>query len=261
VDRGQRFTAKPGTTRENAVALTSNKRPDTAVPAESSAWNAGATEDDSPLTVKSLSTPSEKPRSGPAHDRAVEALNSASPETGLRLLNSALALPHDSGQAALLYEAMGQLYAQSDPPDFDRAASAFEAALARAEDPDLAQEIRLKSAQVLMQGGLDEQALAQLDGDPEPEALSTGTQFRLHLLRGQLEERAGRAAEAEQIYRDVLEAALALPDGLSRDGALDMARLAGLRLSGLYRAQDQAGNAETLARELKRQLKILEDAA
>ncbi|MCF6286687.1 MAG: soluble NSF attachment family protein [Candidatus Hydrogenedentes bacterium] len=256
-DKGQRFKAKPGTTRKNAMLLTSNKRTSTDDPKAAIARRGDEQEDDSPLTIKSLSKPSDEKRAQPARDRAMKALNSASPETGLRSLDAALALPHDRLQGAYLYEAMGQLYAQLDPPDYEKAMAAFEEARAMADDVEMAQNILLKSVQVLMQGGLDDEARAQLEAGSGDEALSTETQFRLHLLWGQLEERAGKAVEAERMYRKVLDGALALPESLERKMALGLARSAGLRLTRLYRANDRDGAAKSLTLDLKKQLKAL----
>lgn len=261
VDKGQRFTAKPGTTRENAIALTSNKRPSTKSPEESIARKADEMEDDAPLTVKSLSSSADE-RSGPAHDKAMEAMNSGSPESGLRMLNEALALPHDPQQAAYIQEAMGQLYAQLEPPDFEKSQAAFDEARSLAKgDPKLEQSILLKSVQVLMQQGMDDEARIQMETGFTAADLSNQTQLQLHLLQGKLEERAGHPEAAEQVYQEVLDAALALPESIDREMALDLARLAALRLTGLYRSQNRDEAADGLAQDMKRRLKAMESPA
>ena len=65
----------------------------------------------------------------------------------------------------------------------------------------------------------------------------------------------------ERIYREVLEGALELPDTLAKETAFMLARTAGLRLSNLYRETGQDGEAELLAKELKAQIKRLEETS
>lgn len=262
IDKGQRFKAKPGTTRKNAIALTSSSRKETEGPEAAIARKASEMEDDSPLTVKSLSSSksNDPNRSGPAHDRAQQALNGVSPEAGIRSLTTALTMPHDPQQAAFIHEAMGQLYAQLDPPDYEKAAAAFAEARALTSDLELEQSVLLKSVQVLMQGGMNDEARAALEEGFDAENLSSETQFRLQVLRGQLEERAGRGEEAEAIYHSVLEGTLALPDALEKEVAIALARGAALHLTRLYRDYDRDQAAETLAKDLKRRFKKIDEA-
>lgn len=166
-DKGQRFKAKPGTTRKNAMILTSNKRASTEDPKATIARRKNTEENDAPLPIKSLSKPSKEDRARPAREQAMEALSNPSPEAGLRSLASAMALPHDRLQAAYLHEAMGQLYAQITPPEYDKAKDAFDQARDMADDPELAQNILLKSVQVLMQGGRDDEARTQLETESD----------------------------------------------------------------------------------------------
>lgn len=258
-DKGQRFKAKPGTTRKNAILLTSNKRPETEDPDQRIARRADEEEDDTPLTVKSLSAPSGEERSGPAHESAREALNSTSPEAGLRALDHALTLPHDGAQAAYLHEAKGQLYARLEPPDYEKARAAFERARKLAGDRAQEENVLLKSVQVLMQGGQDDAAREQLASGLDGEGPPSGTRLRLQLLQGQLAERAGQPEKAETVYRQVMETALATPEALTRETALMLARTAGLRLTSLYRDNDRSDAADLLAKDLQKQLKRIED--
>lgn len=261
IDKGQRFKAKPGTTRKNAIALTSSSRKETEDPQAAIARKAGEMEDDSPLNVKSLSSSESKDpkRSGPAHDRAQQALNGVSPEAGIRSLTSALAMPHDPQQAAYIHEAMGQLYVQLDPPDYEKSAAAFAEARALTTDLEMEQSVLLKSVQVLMQGGKNDAARAALEEGFDGQNLSSETQFRLQVLRGQLEERAGRGEAAEDLYYSVLDGTLALPDTLEKDVAIALARGAALHLTRLYRDYDRDQAAEALAKDLKRRFKKIEE--
>jgi len=252
LDTGKRYKAPPGKTRKNAIALTSNKRRTTEDPEPT-----GAKDDGSSLKVKSLSDPSDEKRKGPGHEQATSAMNSVSTESGLREIKAALAMPHEREQAALLHEAEGQLYAQLIPPDMKKAKAAFDEALELADDSQLKQSILLKSVQVFMQAGLNAEARSQLEAGADTSELSDQLQFRLQLLEGQLEERAGRAEAAEIIYRRILDTALKVPDAVDRDTAVMFARMAGLRLSKLYRAHNREEAAVSLSKELQKQLKIL----
>lgn len=258
-DKGQRFTAKPGTTRENAMILTSDKRAKTEDPKNAIARRADKLEDSDPLEIKSLSKPKEGPRSGLANDRAQAALNSYSPEAGLQQLEAALALPHDREDAALLHEAQGQLYAQLDPPDYAQSQAAFEQAVEKADDQDLKEEILYKSVQALMQAGLDEEAGAAAAAQLAERPPSGETGYKLQLLQGQLFERAGKIEAAEDAYQEVLHAVGELPPALGKDAALSLVRLAGLRLTALYRKQDRSQTADELSRNLRLRLSKMEE--
>lgn len=251
-DKGQRFKAKPGTTRENAMLLTSSKRasgPDT------SGGSAAAADDSDPLPVKSLSQPApDARRSGAAGELARAALNSLSPEAGLRKLDEALAMERAPEQNAILYEAQGQLYAQLDPPDYEAARASFDQAAVLAEDPVLQEEIAYTAVQMLVQAGFEAEAreriVAQLaDGPPQSD-----TGYKLRLIEGQLQEHAGALEAAEATYQSVLDAARAMPEPLESEGALALARLAGMRLTTLYRKHDRDGEADTLSQDLRKQL-------
>lgn len=258
-DSGKRFKAKPGTTRENAMILTSDKRKSTEGPEAAIARRSEEREDGGPPVIKSLSKPKDGPRSGPANDRAQAALNSFSPEAGLRQLEEALALPHGAEQAALLHEAQGQLYAQLDPPDYDKSRAAFVQAIEKAEDPALEEEILYKSVQALMQEGQEEEA-GQILAErltAHPPAGETG--YKLQLLQGQLYERAGRGEAAEDAYQAVLNAAQTMPPSLDRSEAIDLVRLAGLRLTNLYRKHDRQQAADGLSRDLKVKLTKMQE--
>ena len=149
--------------------------------------------------------------------------------------------------SALYREHVGKCNSLDHPPELDfqglgpgRPAwnppgKAAQEAQALATDAALKQSILLKSVQVLMQGGLDSEARATLDGGLTEDGPVDATRYRLELLQGQLEERAGKRESAERIYRQVLEGALELPDTLAKETALMLARTAGLRLSNLYR--------------------------
>ena len=254
-DKGQRFTAKPGTTRENAMLLTSAHRATTADPKDAIARQADHIEEDGdPLEVKSLSHKNIEARKGPANDVAESARNNLSPEAGLRQIDAALALPHNQEQAALLHEARGELYAQLDTPDFVQAQAAFEKALEMTADAELEEEIRHKAVQTLMQAGQDAEALELAATQLREHPPGSPSGYKLQLLKGQLEERAGRVEQAEQDYRAVLEAMETVPESLGDEEALSLARLSALRLTQLYRDAGRDGDVEEVAGALRKQV-------
>jgi tetratricopeptide (TPR) repeat protein len=191
-------------------------------------------------------------RSGPAHDVARAALSNISPAEGLRQLEAALALPHTPEQAALLHEARGELYTQLAPPDFAQAQAAFELALEKTSDEGLEEEIRYKAVQMLMLSGNNEEAakVARAQLDQHPPRADAG--FKLQLLQGQLQERAGQSELAEKNYRSVLDAAAAKSSDLGLEASLSLARMAALRLTQFYRGQNRAPEAEAVVADLKK---------
>ncbi|MBL7645839.1 MAG: hypothetical protein JNK74_06565 [Candidatus Hydrogenedentes bacterium] len=261
-DKGQRFTAKPGTTRENAMLLTSADRKSTKDPEPAGPEKPIKPEhEDDVLEVKSLSGTASSARSGPANEVAQAALNNLSPESGLRQVETALALPHNQEQAALLHEARAELYTRMDPPDFEQARLAFEKALEMAKDPRLREEIQHEMVQMLMQAGRDPEALERAAAQVKSAPPTGGAGYKLQLLLGQLHERAGQSELAETNYRAVFDAMGGMPEGLSPEESIALSRLATLRLTHLYRAAKRDQDAEDVALALKKQVSRMQVAS
>lgn len=260
-DKGQRFTAKPGTTRENAMLLTSADRKSTKDPEPAGPERPIKPEnEDDILEVKSLSGGTPKLRSGPANDVAQAALNNLSPEVGLRQVETALALPHNQEQAALLHEARAELYTQMSPPDFEQAQLAFEKALEMAADPLLQEEIQHELVQMLMQAGRDPEALERASARLKKTPPAGGAGYKLQLLLGQLYERAGHHDLAETNYREVFDAMGGMPKNLGPEESIALSRLATLRLTHLYRGAKREQDAEDVALALKKQVSRMQVA-
>lgn len=258
-DQGQRFTAKPGTTRENAILLTSSKRPTTADPEGGIAQRAEDRESGGPLDVKSLSGPDDDPvRGGPAGETARAALNSLSAEAGLAMIEQALAEPATPDQQAILLEAQGQLYAQLAEPDYARAMESLDRAASLAPEPVLAGEIKVTAAQVLVQAGRDVEARDRLADLLDSQPPMGAAALKLQLLLGQVQERTGDLAAAERTFNDVLGAVRGQAGDMDAESAEALVRLAALRLTALYRKQDRGAEAEALTNDLKRRLNQVE---
>jgi tetratricopeptide (TPR) repeat protein len=254
-DKGQRFTAKPGTTRENAMLLTSADRNSTKDPEPVDPDRPITPEnEDDILEVRSLSGGAPKMRSGPANDVAQAALNNLSPEVGLRQLESALALPNNQEQAALLHEARAELYTRMSPPDFEQARLAFEKALEMASDPLLREEIQHEIVQMLMQAERYPEALEQAGAHLRENPPTGGAGYKLQLLLGQLYELAGHRDLAETNYRAVFDAMGGMPEGVDPEVSITLSRLATLRLTHLYRSAKRDQDAEDVALALKKRV-------
>lgn len=238
-----RFTAKPGTTREGAVALSTAKR------APGRADNADNAPPGRAVRVRSL-TP-EAPRVAADESRVTpgvrEALNAWRPEIGLEKLEAMLENPAlaDTERAEIL-AAMGVLAGQLEPPDFERAARCFSQALQCDLPPAQRARIAFEDAQSLIRQGRDEEARDRLRAERERQPPGVRA-LQLDLLHATLEERRGDAATAERIYAAAIEQAMAAPDQIDAQTE-DMLRMAALRLNRIYRDAGRDGDAATLTR-------------
>ena len=79
-------------------------------------------------------------------------------------------------------------------------------------------------------------------------------------MLGQIYEHAGDKSGAENAFRQALDDAHKAQGNLGED-ALDMMRLAAMRLSRLYRSMDRDAEADALAKEVKIELDLAALAA
>jgi tetratricopeptide (TPR) repeat protein len=247
IDTTQRFTAKPGTTRENAVALSSSKRPST----ESSTPVASATTEGE-LPVRSLSGTLELVPE-PAAELADQALNLATPAQGLALIEEALAGDPSANSRVILETARAVLLSQLGDEKWPNAQAAFERAAAASPDsPALARVIE-KHAQILIQRNeldaaedLLNQTLARAEQDPQ-------SSLRLTVLLGSVHELKHQPELATVAYEKVVEDLLLESETWNLQRA-DLARLASLRLARLYRDAGAEQEARKLARRVQARL-------
>lgn len=238
-----RFTAKAGTTRENAVALSTSKRP-AADPAARNAPPGGEG-----VRVRSL-TP-EAPRVAADESRVTpavrEALNAWRPDLGLEKLEGML--DDDTlapAERAEILAAMGVLAGQLDTPDFERAARCFSQALQLDLPPAQRARIAFEDAQMLLRQGRSDEAHARLKAERDRQPAGVRA-LQLDLLYATLEEQRGNSDDAEKIYAGALEQAMASGDGVDAQTE-DMLRMAALRLSRIYRDAGRGSDASTLSR-------------
>ena len=236
-ERGFRFEARPGTTREQAVALSTNKRETpTTAPSAGAATGGGARD---PLRVRSLSPPEGH---APTRGRAIarEARNLLSPRDGIARVQAALDTAEAPEDVAALYETLAQLHAELGEREAVRATwAAARERLGEAWHARLA----LAQARTLLQWGEPVRAPALVD-----EGLAeTGTQasgvLGLHALRGQLLEQQGRIEEALTAYDAALDTAEA---GHAPD-APEAVRHAAMQLTRIHRHYGRDAEAASAA--------------
>jgi tetratricopeptide (TPR) repeat protein len=240
-----RFTAKPGTTRKNAVMLSSSKRAkmEATAPAGSAA---GA-----PLPVRSLTPEEERIGSppSPVTEAVTAALNAWNAELGLEKLTALLEQDLTEEERAEVLAAMGVLNGQKSPPDHEGAERCFSQALQQDLSPALRARIVAQSVQSLMaQGRIDDahaRVKAARDQYPPGEA-----GLQLDLLYASLEEQRGNRDGAEEIYAAALEKALTSVETLDRQTD-DLLRMAALRLTRIYKDSDRGAEASTLTRRFQ----------
>ncbi|MBI1320293.1 MAG: hypothetical protein GC168_15305 [Candidatus Hydrogenedens sp.] len=260
---GKRFTAKPGTSRDNAVALSSRNRGFMGGGSGSSSSGTGSDEadgeeappprtDSKPLRVRSLSGVEEEAELTDTERMIREAENTLSPNDGLTKLREALdSAPSDEDRAAI-YTAMAGLAAQLDPPDTAYADQMFDLARSHARTPEARGKVARAETSALIQRGA--WALA---AQRAQEALASGAgpaldTAALQNVLGLVAEHNGDGAAARAAYEAAFDAARKATDG-GKEREMLM-RHAGMMLAQTYRA---AGNteaavatAETLNREL-----------
>jgi len=252
----KRFTARAGTTRRKAIALSSKKRSQPrAQEAPPAAHSGQQSSRKNPIPVKSLSAPNDENLS-PAERLAREATNSLSPESGIDKLQQALDQPQTPEEAALLQTAIGNLYAQLEPPDYTKAQAAFDMALSTAPVLEMRQRITQQYAALLLYRGAPELARAKIQAalaEPGP-VTAPGLELNLQLAR--IHERSGARDQAETVYKYTLEQSAETAHADAPE-MIDLMRLSSLCLVRLYRAEGRGEEADALAKQFKTRLKAL----
>ncbi|MFM1921530.1 MAG: hypothetical protein RLZZ303_3164 [Candidatus Hydrogenedentota bacterium] len=257
----QRFTAKPGTMRENAVALSSSKRQTDEQPGGASgapSGNGGDTsgaqqqempaEEQKPLRVRSLS-PEEAAAESPEEQSIREALNDLSPERGIEKLEALLETELNDDDRARVHAAIAKLCGQLDTPDMARQDQALQLAQAFASSPDTVLDTARTHAEILAQRGDYPGAMGRIRAARDGMGAASAERATLGVFLGGLLETQGDASAAEDAYaaafKDAREAGS--QDGEGREEVL---RQAGMRLSRMYRASGRGAEADNLAGEL-----------
>ncbi len=241
-ERGFRFEARPGTTREQAVALSTNKRDaPTMAPRSGAAEGRGDSRD--PLRVRSLSAP-ETEAASQAEAVARAARNLLSPRDGIARVQAALASARAPEDVAALYETLAQLYAELDEREAVRETwAAAREQLGEAWHARLA----LAEARTLLQWGEPVRALALVDEGLAQHGGPPSGVLGLHALRGQLLEQQGRIDEAIAAYNAALSAA----ETGRTTGAPNAVRHAAMQLARIHRHYGRDAEAAAAAQRYR----------
>ncbi len=251
----RRFTAKPGTMREKAIALTTSKRSLESERSSGASADGEASRRERPLRAYSLSGPDDEQRPAPSPETrtARAALNAANPEEGMRQIMAALDMPHEPEEAAHLYAALGQLHSRADPPELARAIAAFDEAYRRTEDPAMRAAILEQQAPILAQQDSPAKALQRIEALLQESAPENLACTRLRALAGRIHEETGAMEKALAAYQQAFEDAQRRLE--ENPDAADTLRMTGLRLTRLLRAMGRIEEAESVATRAR---KILE---
>jgi len=249
----KRFTAKAGTSRENAVALSSRNRElnERGAPAGAGGGGgagAGGAEDarpkpeKKPLRVRSLSG-EEDEESLTETERAIRsAKNSLSPERGIEQLRAQLDVAETDAERAKIYAALADLYAQMDPPDYVRADEMYDMARTFARGPESRMAVARQEVDALLQRDELDRARRTIRTALEGAAPSTLGKAELQQRLGMIHGLDGRPEQAAQAYRSAFDTAKSAEgDAGARETVL---RQAGLMLARSYR---EGGNEEAAA--------------
>jgi tetratricopeptide (TPR) repeat protein len=265
LDSNKRFVAKPGTRRDNALALTSKKRDLDAEPSGGGLFSgpgggdtgygeAEPVPEEERIKVRSLSDPGEEEDLTEEEREIRSALNSLDPEQGLAKLETLL----ESGvisreHAAEAHMAMGLLHVQKSPPDFAASDAAMDRALEEAPSRELRQEVARNHASLLMARGANTRAQTLIEGILAEKGPGNVVEGRLRVMLGQLHEAEGNTAAAEEAYRAALQQVATLPTADAEEQS-DVLRLAGLQLSRLYHTTGRSEEARNVVDQLEASL-------
>lgn len=257
----QRFAAKPGTMRENAVALSSSKRQTDERSGGASGAPAGSggdasaaqppeapTEEQKPLRVRSLS-PEEEEAESPEEQSIREALNDLSPERGIEKLEALLDTELSDDDRARVHAAIAKLCGQLDTPDVARQDQSLQLAQAFASSPDAVLDTARTHAEILAQRGDYTGAMDRIRAARDGLGAASAERATLGVLLGGLLETHGDGSAAEDAYAAAFKDARET-DAQNADGREEALRQAGMRLSRMYRASGRGAEADNLAGEL-----------
>ena len=203
ISTARRFTAKPGTMREKAIALTTSKRSLESELAGRAAADREQSRRERPLRAYSLSGPDDKQRPAPSLETrsARAALNAENPQDGIRQIRAALDMSHEPEETAHLYVALGQLLSRADPPELAQAMMAFDEAYRLTEDPAMRAAILEQQAPILAQQDSPAAALQRIEALLQEAALKDLRSARLRALAGRIHEESGAMEKARAAYQ------------------------------------------------------------
>jgi len=259
----KRFTAKAGTTRENARFLRSKRAPTEEAGRDGSGDQERPGEwGDPDYDITSVTTGDPEGLEATPEEAAIRSVK-AQIESGAALDQVLAALREQAGDLdeAEALRRLGEAYGQAEPPRTALAQEAFERALSVAVDNEQRAAILAAAAEQYLDAGDGDAArlriemgLAGLPGVPDVsgEAAVSPARLRLKVLLARSHEEAGAVAEAQDLYAQSIEEALSLPpETAATPSVADMLRLASTRLSWILHRQGQHEAASELGKRVR----------
>lgn len=238
----KKFRAKAGTERENAQALTSSQRS-----AEESKGSG------SQKIWGSLERADKKKVLTRTERSVKEAMESDTPEEGIRSLLNRLNAIEGNEQKSMVYAALGVMYRALDPPMLDEAEKALDLAWRYAETTsEKTEAVYFQAAHDMSQGDYQGilEAIERIDGESLP---SSSHSLELGVMMGIAYEQLGHFEDAKASYQGIMEQARLV--GLDRnDDVANVYRQAGMNLAMILRKEGNEREAQTLARQVRADL-------
>jgi tetratricopeptide (TPR) repeat protein len=176
------------------------------------------------------------------------AMNALQPASGMAALEQALAsLPMADDERARIHVAMGRLAAVAQPPLLELEQSSFALAASLTQTSSTRAALARAHGEILMDRKDYAAAVAVVREALEELPPAAVERLSLRIFLGALLEMNQNGAEAEAVYRLVLEEARGLQEVAQRDMHL---RQAALHLSRLYRAGGRYEEADELAKRI-----------
>lgn len=209
------------------------------VPDVESESEAEAIDQDAPQPVATASV-------DPVHHLLQTAGLAASPVESLDMLAAGAA---SLEAAAGLYTAAARLFMQLEPPDTEAAFAALQTASQVAATADERGEVALTQAQLLLDSGDAERAMAYLESALMASEAPSSASVRARLMLGAIYEDFDRVDDARAVY----EAAESEGAGLIESGAVgagDVYRQVAMRLSRHHRSRGEAAAADDVVKRM-----------
>jgi hypothetical protein len=179
-----------------------------------------------------------------------------SPEQGLALAYELLA-DAEGGDVSDVHRAVGVLYSRLEPADLPAALAALTLAKETALTPEQALQAELEAVRALYQGGQVDQAVRRAESVLADEDTASAAVLQIALAHADALA-AAVPERAETAYRETMEHALAAEESLGA-AAIDVYRLAGLRLARLYRMQKRHHDAQLVGDEVRQRTALHEE--
>jgi hypothetical protein len=240
--QGQRFRAKPGTTRDNVMPIVSSTQTSGGPESEQGQAKEGATT----LHVQKEALAA----------AAQAALDAETAQEGLAQIDERLAQQVSERERSDLEQAKAKLKLQLIPPDTEGAFAAVRRAAESAQSPEQGHRAALVEAEILLLQEKPSEARAVLRATRTAYNEPSANRLRAGITEAALALQQEDPADAALIYKAVMTESLELVQEVpqQKQPALDHYRLAASRLAALLREQGYDERAREIGEEAQRLL-------